>query len=197
MGVKFIEWFVDDFMQGIMDAMKCALGLIVIIGTLPIWIVPFIYWYFAEYERKEKEESTKKVGRNHKEVPRPDTEKNANTLIQNPSWIYETYFDPEREEYYKRIEKALGFKLFAWQKTYIEVREFRKYGRTTAILLADLLDIDARPIDFTRMSLGKQDDITRKEMRKLQEKLTEAGIQTRTIFWCEADKRKYNENKKD
>lgn len=177
MGLKFIDWFFDDFMNGIWDAMKCALVLIIIIVAFPIWIVPFLYWYFAEYEGKPKEEA----------------EENANVLIQNPSWIYETYFDQEREELYKRIEKALGFKLFAWQKSYIETGFFRKYGNTTAVCLANLLDVDGKPIDFTAMPTSNRADIYRRELRSIQEKLTEAGIPTRTIFWCEADKQRYKE----
>lgn len=179
MGLKFIDWFFDDFMNGILEAMKCAVVLILIIVAFPIWIVPFLYWYFAEYEGKPKEEA----------------EENANVLIQNPSWIYETHFDPEREELYKYVEKALGFKLFVWQKSYIEVGEFRRGGFTTAEHLKTLLNVDYLPLDFTKRATNLKMDIERREIRNIQEKLTEAGIPTRTIFWCEADKRKYEERK--
>lgn len=37
-----------------------------------------------------------------------------------PEWIYApTNFSPELEKTFAAVEKALGFKLFIWQKTFI------------------------------------------------------------------------------
>ena len=51
--------------------------------------------------------------------------------MKNANWIYESVF-PENEEMFKKIEAALGFKLFFWQKAYIITGQFRRYGKTTA-----------------------------------------------------------------
>ena len=45
-------------------------------------------------------------------------------------WIYRNPF-PEYEELFKRIEAALGFNLFVWQKSFIVMGHFRQYGETT------------------------------------------------------------------
>lgn len=42
-------------------------------------------------------------------------------------WIYVNPY-PEYEELFKRIEAALGFKLFTWQKSFIVLGHFRRYG---------------------------------------------------------------------
>ena len=45
-------------------------------------------------------------------------------------WIYRAVF-PEYEGMFEKIEAALGFKLFVWQKTFIVTGIFRQYGKTT------------------------------------------------------------------
>ena len=42
-------------------------------------------------------------------------------MIKNefPEWIYSPVNDPMWNNLFERIEDALGFKLFIWQKTYI------------------------------------------------------------------------------
>lgn len=53
MGVKFIEWFLDEFIPNLFNAavesIKMAVGVMVIIITLPMWILPFLYWYFSKW----------------------------------------------------------------------------------------------------------------------------------------------------
>lgn len=53
MGVKFIEWFLDDFIPTFfntaVESIKMALGIVLIIITLPMWFLPFLYWYFCKY----------------------------------------------------------------------------------------------------------------------------------------------------
>lgn len=50
-----------------------------------------------------------------------------------PEWIYApTNFSPELEKTFAAVEKALGFKLFIWQKTFIANTTYRRSGRTTA-----------------------------------------------------------------
>lgn len=56
-----------------------------------------------------------------------------------PEWIYApTNFSPELEKTFAAVEKALGFKLFIWQKTFIANTTYRRSGRTTAEILRDL-----------------------------------------------------------
>lgn len=59
-----------------------------------------------------------------------------------PEWIYApTNFSPELEKMFAAVEKALGFKLFIWQKTFIANTTYRRSGRTTAEILRDLLNV--------------------------------------------------------
>ena len=44
-----------------------------------------------------------------------------------PEWIYApTNFSPELEKTFAAVEKALGFKLFIWQKTFIANTTYRR-----------------------------------------------------------------------
>ena len=49
------------------------------------------------------------------------------------NWLYRPIY-PE-EEFLKKVEAALGFKLFIWQKAFIVTGAFRQYGATTAEIL--------------------------------------------------------------
>lgn len=101
--------------------------------------------------------------------------------------------DSEQEFLYKAVEKALGFKLFTWQKTYIERGTFRYFGKTTAEILQMLLDKDAEPLDFTKPPRNRQEHIFREDLRIIFVKLKVAGIPMRKVFWCKKDKRDYEE----
>lgn len=59
-----------------------------------------------------------------------------------PEWIYApTNFSTELEKTFEAVEKALGFKLFIWQKTFIANTTYRRSGRTTAeMTLGSLFD---------------------------------------------------------
>lgn len=111
------------------------------------------------------------------------------------SWIYRNHF-PEYEELFKRIEAALGFNLFVWQKSFIVMGHFRQYGETTARILRELLDTEAAPLDYTRRCMSHREDFYRRELRKIQERLEDAGIKTRVVFWSIGDKRRYAESYK-
>lgn len=54
-------------------------------------------------------------------------------------WIFGELPDPEWNKIFEEVEKALGFKLFHWQKTYVVGVGFRQWGSTTACILRDLL----------------------------------------------------------
>lgn len=65
-------------------------------------------------------------------------------------WIFACVGDPKWDDLFEKVEKALGFKLFYWQKTYIMGMNWRCSGQTTAIILQELLKTEATPIDYSR-----------------------------------------------
>lgn len=105
-----------------------------------------------------------------------------------PEFVYRECF--EKEQMLKRVERALGFKLFIWQKTYIVDGVFRQYGRTTAECLRELLNTGLPPVDYSKPAPDINEKIRRQEMKKIQEKLIAEGIETRTIFWSASQKMK-------
>ena len=54
MGVKFIEWFFEEFIPGlcelIMEAVKTAFVLFLIVIFFPVWNLPFVYWYLTKWK---------------------------------------------------------------------------------------------------------------------------------------------------
>lgn len=111
------------------------------------------------------------------------------------NWIYRNLF-PEYKELFKQIEAALGFKLFVWQKSFIATGTFRQYGETTAKILRELLDTEAAPLDYAKRAVTHREDFYRWELREIQERLQNAGVKTRVVFWSVADKRRYEESYK-
>lgn len=105
------------------------------------------------------------------------------TIYYNPNWG-----SPELQDRISRVEDALGFKLYCWQKTYIANGKFRRYGETTAKILRDLLDVDGEPIDYRRPAGSTLERIYRAELLKIKEKLDGAGIKTRDVLITNAEK---------
>ena len=105
--------------------------------------------------------------------------------------IYCAPFYENEEKFFELIEKALGFKLFVWQKTFILSGNFRRFGKTTAECLRELLKQTDRPIDYSKKPENAREAFHREETRRIQEKLNSAGIPTRTILWNEREKREY------
>lgn len=83
-------------------------------------------------------------------------------MDKNMDWIYRPINEPDLESILAEVEKALGFKLFVWQKTFIA---------TGVFALADLKRIGVHPdyldpeniTDPWRMEQTKPD---RKGLRK-------------------------------
>lgn len=115
---------------------------------------------------------------------------------ENKEWIYRDCF-PEKRELFEKVEEALGFKLFFWQKNYILTGNFRRFGRTTAEILRELLNVEAEPIDYTVRAQNMKENIYRHETKRLQKQLRNAGIETRVIFWEEADRKTHKEMNRD
>lgn len=111
-----------------------------------------------------------------------EKEKDIKTC-DSSSWIYsDVTNDPDFNEKIRMIEKALGFRLFFWQKSYIYTNQFRLYGETTAKSLKLLLDSDQEPLDFSTSPTTFKEDTARKATLDLKNKLDEAGIRTRDII---------------
>ena len=116
----------------------------------------------------------------------------------NNDWIYsQIRTTPYREKQLEDVEKALGFKLFFWQKTFIESGHFRKYGETTARILKDLLAIDDEPLDYSARPGNARAEFYWKETKKIKEKLDATGIITRTVFFTKDEKNRYYREKRE
>ena len=80
----------------------------------------------------------------------------------------------------------MGFKLFIWQKTYIEYGVFRQYGETTAKILR-LLITPGEIVDFTEQPRGDRERFFRKELLEVKAKLNAAGVQTNEVYTNKKD----------
>ena len=113
-------------------------------------------------------------------------------MDKNMDWIYRTVtMDTDLEKTLEAVEKALGFKLFVWQKTYIDRGYFRRYGATTAEILRELLNVSEAPLDYTRKPSSRMQSIYREELKEIKKKLDAAGITTRPVFFTRNDKERY------
>ena len=113
-------------------------------------------------------------------------------MDKNMDWIYRTVtMDTDLEKTLEAVEKALGFKLFVWQKTYIERGYFRRSGATTAEILRELLNVSEAPLDYTRKPSSRMQSIYREELKEKKKKLDAAGITTRPVFFTRNDKERY------
>ena len=108
-------------------------------------------------------------------------------------WIYGhvEMHNPELTQKFEAVEKALGFKLFVWQKAFIAWGKFRRMGATTAEILRNILDVSALPIDYSEPERNFMERFYRRELREIKLKLDEAGIPTRTVFFSKKDKWEY------
>lgn len=117
------------------------------------------------------------------------TEKNVNGVLDK--YIYSNHaFTPDQVELFEKIEKALGYKLFRWQKTYLITGTFRQYGKTTAKILRNLLAVNDPPLDLSIVR-NEIDRLHRRYYRDIQERLMKAGIPTRTVFYDRLDRIRY------
>lgn len=102
-------------------------------------------------------------------------------------WFYRPHYTtPELDKKIEDVEKALGFKLFIWQKTYIEYGVFRQYGETTAKILR-LLITPGKIVDFTEQPRGDRERFFRKELLEVKAKLNAAGVQTNEVYTNKKD----------
>lgn len=87
-------------------------------------------------------------------------------------WIYAPYILYEQE--IKIIEKALGYKLFLWQKTFIFSGMLRRSGKTTAWVIRRLLYEDDIYIGYKYEK--PEDRFENKELLKIAKLLKDTGL---------------------
>lgn len=104
----------------------------------------------------------------------------------------EYIFPPDLEKWFAAVENTLGFKLFFWQKTFIERGVFRCYGKTTAEILRDLSQINEKPIDLRKYrARNLRSRIYYEELLRIKETLDNAGVPTREVWTCEKDRNEW------
>lgn len=110
-----------------------------------------------------------------------------------PEWLYHSPYERDSWVDFDAVEKALGFRLFGYQKSYILGQGFRQMGRTTAEILRMLFDKEQydNPIDFSGPARNHQKLIFRQQFRDIWKKLNDAGIEMRPVFWSIEDKKKW------
>ena len=129
-------------------------------------------------------------------ITKTEKGKSSGFLMINP---YREYvFRAPLESWFKAVEEALGFKLFFWQKTYIERGVFRCFGKTTAEILQDLSQYHKQPLDlrgYRRRNL--QARVYGDELLRVKETLDAAGVPTREVWLTEADRRKWIQKREE
>ena len=105
----------------------------------------------------------------------------SNNTMNFPEWIYKPVNDPMWDSLFERIEEALGFKLFIWQKTCIMGLGYRQSGQTTAEILKTLVgDRISAPVYLERPK-NNREDFYQQELIEIKRKLDAADIISRHV----------------
>ena len=128
-----------------------------------------------------------------------DDYENEKKKTEDLEWLYHSRFERDSWVDFDAVEKALGFRLFGYQKSYVLGQGFRQMGRTTAEILRMLFDKEQydNPIDFSDPPRNRQKHVFRQQFRDIWEKLHDAGIEMRPVFWNIEDKKKYGAEHRD
>ena len=81
---------------------------------------------------------------------------------------------PGHEELFQKIEKALGFKLFTWQKTFLITGEYRRIGDTTARSIKQLLE--DKEINLQIPPRNARQRFEQKELLRIYDMLKPTGL---------------------
>lgn len=101
-------------------------------------------------------------------------------------------FKAPLETWLAAVEAALGFKLFFWQKTFIENGVFRQYGETTAKILRELSQVNEPPLDLVKYrTRGRRERWFCEELLKIKNILDAAGVPTREVLLTVRDEQEY------
>lgn len=108
-------------------------------------------------------------------------------------WQHRTIGQQSLDELFDKINEALGIELWIWQKTYIATGIYRQMGATTAECLRLLLTDTTKPLDFSKPPRSAREASERQQLREIYQKLNEAGIMTRRVFWSKKEKENWYE----
>lgn len=113
-------------------------------------------------------------------------------IYEKYDWIFSGICDSEWNNKFDAIDEALGIRLFYWQKYYIVHGCMRQTGFTTAVILRELLDVKNVPWDISYIPMSPKERWQREKIKQIKTKLDNAGIPTRTVFFCKEDKKQYD-----
>ena len=88
------------------------------------------------------------------------------------NWLHMPF--PEHEELFQKIEKALGFKLFTWQKSFLITVEYRRIGDTTARSIKQLLE--DKEINLQIPPRNARQRFEQKELLRIYDMLKPTGL---------------------
>lgn len=101
-------------------------------------------------------------------------------------------FEAPLESWLAAVEAALGFKLFFWQKSFIEHGVFRCYGETTAKILRELSKVNEPPLDLIKYrTRGHRERWFCEELLRIKNTLDAAGVPTREVLLTVRDEQEY------
>ena len=109
-------------------------------------------------------------------------------------WQHREIGQPTLDELFSKINEALGIELWIWQKTYMTMGIYRQMGATTAQCLRVLLFSETTPLDYSSPPRSAREHCEREQLREIYQKLNEAGIQTRQVFWSREEKEQWHES---
>lgn len=115
-------------------------------------------------------------------------------IKQEYEWQHSEIGQPTLDELFSKINEELGIELWIWQKTYMTMGTYRQMGATTAQCLRVLLFSETTPLDYSSPPRTAREDCERQQLREIYQKLNEAGIQTRKVFWSREEKRRWYES---
>lgn len=108
----------------------------------------------------------------------------------------EYVFKAPLESWFAAVEAALGFKLFFWQKSFIEHGVFRCYGETTAKILRELSKVNEPPLDLVKYKTrGHKERWFCDELLRVKTALDAAGVPTRKVLLTVRDEQEYLKQK--
>ena len=79
MAESFINWLLNDMGDIIRAAIKEVVAWLFVIFTAPLWIIPFLFWYFFEW-RKDTEPAVE-VAHGSSHTGEPKRESILNTFL--------------------------------------------------------------------------------------------------------------------
>ena len=88
------------------------------------------------------------------------------------NWLHMPF--PGHEELFQKIEKALGFRLFTWQKTFLIYGEYRRIGDTTARSIKQLLE--DKEINLQIPPRNARQRFEQNELLRLYDQLKPTGL---------------------